>query len=172
MRGWDKFDMDYFLKYKEKPVRLKPYDPQQEVVALRYLDEISKLTNSFDVKLLVRGSTAFKILGKGDVEVGVYPKESDWQKVTEVLTEAYGSPNNVEPDYMRFNQESPEKYEIEIILMKGHEAEVDIKLTEYLMSHPELLKQYEKIKQESSHSKREYQIQKNNFLASIIRQMP
>jgi GrpB-like predicted nucleotidyltransferase (UPF0157 family) len=88
------------------------------------------------------------------------------------LTKAYGTPNNIETDYMRFNQESPEKYEVEIILMKGREAKVDIALTEYLISHPELLKQYEELKKNSAHSKREYQIQKNNFLTSIIHQIP
>ncbi len=172
MRGWNKFDTNYFLKYKEKPVKLRPYDPQQEAVALRYLDEIRKLTSDFKPKLLVRGSTAFKILGKGDVEVGVYPLEKDWQKVAGILTKTYGAPGNIEPDYMRFNQESAEKYEVEIILLKGHEAKVDIALTKYLINHPELLKQYEEIKKSSAHSKREYQIQKNNFLTDVIRQIP
>ena len=172
MRGWDKFNMDYFLKYKEKPVKLRPYNPQQEVVALRYLDEIRELTADFGPKLLIRGSTAFKILGKGDVEVGVYPQEKDWQKVADILTEAYGNPDNVEADYMRFNQESAEQYEVEIILLKGHEAKVDLALTEYLISHPELLRRYEEIKKNSAHSKREYQIQKNNFLTDVIHQIP
>jgi len=172
MRGWDKFDANYFLKYKEKPVKLKPYDPQQEEVALRYLDKIGSLMEGIDIKLLVRGSTAFRIFGKGDVEVGVYPLEKDWKKVAGILAKAYGDPDNVEPDYMRFNHESSEGYEVEIILLKGHEAKVDVKLTEYLMDHPELLKEYEEVKRKSAFSKREYQIRKNDFLTSVIHKIP
>lgn len=172
MRGWDKFDTNYFLKYKEKPVKLKPYDPQQEEVAQRYLEKIESLTHGVDIKLIVRGSTAFKILGKGDVEVGVYPLEKDWKKVACILKKTYGDPDNVEPNYMRFNQESSEGYEVEIILLKGHEAKVDIKLTEYLKEHPELLRKYEEVKKKSAFSKREYQIQKNEFLTSVIHQIP
>lgn len=172
MRGWNKFDTNYFLKYKEKPVKLKPYDSQQEDVALRYLDKIRSLTEGIEVKLLVRGSTAFKILGKGDVEVGIYPLEKDWERVAGILKKAYGDADIIEPDYIQFNQESSEGYEVEIVLLKGHEARVDIKLTEYLMEHPELLREYEEVKRKSSFSKREYQIRKNDFLTSVIHQIP
>lgn len=171
MIGWNKFDDSYFLKYSEKPVKLKPYIYRQTEIAEIYLEQIKKILDGITPKLIVRGSTAFKILGKGDIEVGVYPSESDWLKVISLLSSKYGPPENVEKDYVRFNSIYG-GYEIEIIILKGHEAKVDLALTEYLINHPGLLKEYENVKKTSSFSKREYQIQKNKFLSKVIEMIP
>ncbi|MFH1295337.1 MAG: hypothetical protein ABIH84_02050 [bacterium] len=171
MRGLNKFPPEYFLKYKEKPVKLKPYDPIQEEIGNYYLEKLKKILQDFDVAVLLRGSSLYKIAGKGEVEIGVYPKEVDWVRVVELLKKNFGKPENVEESYVKFNQ-TYNDVEIEIILLKGHEANVDIKLHEYLLNHRDLLKEYEKVKQKSAYSKREYQIQKNTFLGKVIELIP
>jgi len=171
MNGWNKFNDDYFLRYSEKPVKLKPYNPKQTEIANKYLIEIKRILGNRDAKLIIRGSTAFKIQGKGDIEVGVYPHNTDWEQTVSLLTDVYGQPMNIEEDYVRFNQ-IYDGFDVEIILLKSHEAEVDLALTEYLLRNPAILKQYEKVKQKYAFSKREYQIQKNIFLSNIISQIP
>jgi len=160
------FPPEYFLKYKEKPVKIKPFSLKQEKIASVYLKKVGKLLKSYGLNIVVRGSTAFKISGKGDVEIGVYPKELDWNSVIKELKKEFGNPRNVEEDYVRFN-DLHDNTEVEIILQKGEEARQDIKLHKYLLDHTDLLKEYEKIKRKYAYSKREYQIQKNNFLSKI-----
>lgn len=167
MKGLNKFPDEYFLKYSEKPVRLKPYDSKQQVIADYYLAKLKEIFKGQDVKLLVRGSTAFKIMGKGEVEVGVYPKAEDWQKTKILLTKAFGEPENIEEGYIRFNDKHDD-VEVEIIVLIGHEADVDVKLHKYLINHPETLKEYEEVKKKNCFSKREYQRQKNKFLSEVI----
>lgn len=171
MKGLNKFPDEYFLKYKEKPVRLKPYDPKQQIIADYYLSKLQNIFKGQEVKLMVRGSTAYKIMGKGEVEVGIYPQEKDWNKTKDLLTTTFGEPENVEENYMRFNDEH-EGVEVEIIVLMGHEADVDIKLHQYLISHPDLLVSYEQVKRKNCFSKREYQRQKNIFLSEIVEKIP
>lgn len=153
-----KFPLEYFSKYSEKPVKIKPFSRKQEIVANKYLKRVGKLLKKFDLKMIIRGSTAFKIAGKGDVEIGVYPNESDWKSVIKLLKKEFRDPENVEEDYVRFNDVCG-NFEVEMIVLKGEEAKQDILLHEYLLKNPKLLKEYERVKRKYAYSKREYQIQ-------------
>lgn len=171
MKGLNKFPDEYFLKYKAKPVKLKPYNPKQGKIAQICLNKIKEVLEGCNFKLKARGSTLFKILGKGEVEVGVYPKDGDWNSVIEKFKAKFGEPENVENDYVRFNDVYG-KTEIEIILLKGREAYVDIKLHDYMVNHPDLLKEYEEVKKKYCFSKIEYQRQKHYFLSRVIEKIP
>ncbi|OGM09520.1 hypothetical protein A2Z67_01595 [Candidatus Woesebacteria bacterium RBG_13_36_22] len=162
-----RFPPEHFLRYNEKPVKIKPFSKKQEIIAKKYIARVGEILKDFDLKIMIRGSTAFKISGKGDVEIGIYPNESDWKFVTELLRKNFGEPGNVEKDYARFN-DCCDDIEIEIIILKGKEARQDILLHEYLIKHPKLLKEYERIKKKYAFSKREYQIQKNRFLSRVM----
>ena len=164
-------DLAYFKKFNTSPVEIKAYNPVSKEIAQEYIELLITLLKDFEVKIIHRGSTAFKISGKGDIEIGVYPGEEDWDMIVEKLESYFGSPENTEVDYARFNT-LKNGFEIEIILQKGESARVDIALTEYLMSHPKLLKRYENLKRSYSFSKREYQIQKDRFLRNIIDSIP
>ncbi len=169
MKGLNKFSDQYFDKYRTTPVKLRPYSSKQKDVAEIYLNEISAILNNFNIKPTVRGSTLFEIYGKGEVEIGLYPKESDWNDVLMKLSFRFGKPEVVEKNYARFNDiYDKNEEEVEIILLKGYEAELDIRLHEFLVSRPDLLEQYVSIKKKYCYSKKEYQIQKNNFLNNVI----
>lgn len=161
----------YFERFNTNPVFIKPFDPKAKLIAKEYVELLQNLLKDYRVEIFHRGSTAFGISGKGDVEIGVYPAETDWQPVMETLRGYFGEFENSETDYARINTEKDE-FEIEIILQKGETAKIDIALSNYLMSHSELLSKYEKIKQEYSYSKKEYQIQKYQFLRKVVECIP
>jgi len=171
MKGLDKYPEEYFLKYKEKPVNIKPYNSSQTSVAMRYIKLLRHILKSTNATFMVRGSTLFKIQGKGDVEVGIYTRESEWETVLKKLEKRFSKPENLEENYARFN-DVQDGTEVEIIVLKGHEASVDIKLHKYLLKHKNLLAEYENIKKEYSFSKREYQRQKSRFLSKVILAIP
>ncbi|MCX6783905.1 MAG: hypothetical protein NT141_02450 [candidate division WWE3 bacterium] len=171
MIGLDKFTEDYFLKYSTKPVKIKPYDPQQTILGGFYISKISGYLKGIDAEVKLRGSSLFKIAGKGEVEVGVYLDEANWDLAIKEISKYFGKPENIESNYVKFNDVYEGK-ENEIILLKGHEAEVDKKLHSYLVGHPKLLKEYAEVKKKYCFSKREYNIRKNDFLSSVISEIP
>jgi len=171
MRGLTKFDTAYFEKYKTKPVKIKPFSSKQTLIAKKIISQLKEQLPEFKITYLIRGSTAFKISGKGEVEVGVYPQPMDWNMVIEKLVKIYGPLEQSEDNYGRVNT-TIDKVEVEIILLKDHEANVDIKLHRYMMSNPEILKDYEKLKKDNCYSKRQYMIAKNEFLADVIEKIP
>ena len=83
------------------------------------------------------------------------------------LESRYGQAGNVEENYVRFNSMLA-GYDVEIIVLMGYRAEVDQKLTGYLLQHPELLKEYEQLKSRYAFSRREYQIQKDRFFRRVV----
>lgn len=171
MRGLPKLPDSYFDKFKDKPVKIYPFDSKTKKIAADYIKKLERLLGGFKVEFLHRGSTAFGIAGKRDIEIGVYPSDKDWGSVLEKLKSHYGKVDNLEMNYARFN-DSVDDFEIEVILMRGREAKIDKKLTNYLLNHPKLLKKYEKLKYKYAYSKKEYMIQKNRFLKKVIEMIP
>jgi GrpB-like predicted nucleotidyltransferase (UPF0157 family) len=161
----------YFDKFDTDPVSIKPFDPRSRTIAAECLVKLRDLFTGLDTELSHRGSTAFGISGKGDVEIGVYPSEETWAEVLQRLEGVYGEAGNIEKNYVRFNDARGD-YEIEIIVLRGYEAKVDKRLAEYLKEHPELLKDYEDVKKKYAYSKREYQRAKDRFLRSVVRMIP
>jgi len=171
MRGLNKFNDNYFLKYRTTPVTIRPFSSKQTRIAHKLINQLKDQLKDFKIKYLVRGSTAFKIAGKGEVEVGIYPRPDDWQAVLQRLVDIYDPLENQEEHYARVNS-TIENVEVEIIILKEHEADIDINLHRYLLSHPELLQEYEQIKRDNCFSKRQYMIAKNKFLSDVIDLIP
>jgi len=171
MRGLTKFDDSYFDIYKDKKVRIIPFSNKQTDIANKVIAKVKGQLLEFDIEYSIRGSTVFKISGKGEVEIGVYPKPKDWKNVINKLAQLYGPMEQEEENYARVNS-MMDDIEIEIIVLKEHEAVVDIKLHKYLINNPELLKQYEQLKVDNCFSKKQYMIAKNNFLSEVIELIP
>ncbi len=166
MKGLTKFSEDYFLKYRTTPVKIRPFDPKQREIGKKYIQWLEKITGNLGTEVALRGSSLFGIAGKGEVEVGIYANDKNWNKVIDQIKKEFGKPENVEENYVRFNDKDGE-IEVEIILLKDHEAEVDKKLHQFLVNHPNLLKEYEEVKRKYCYSKREYQRQKSEFLNRV-----
>ena len=162
---------EYFQKFTTRPVEIKPFNPYSREVAEDYLSKLKRMLSRFRVDMEHKGSTRFGIAGKGEIEIGVYPAERDWGEVLKELASHLGEPGEVEENYARFNDLFRE-HEIEIILLKGYDAQVDRKLTEYLICRPEVLRDYEDLKRKWAFSKREYQRQKDRFFRGVVRAIP
>lgn len=171
MKGLPKFTKYYFERFSTKPVLIKPFDLRALVAAEEYKKRLDEILRPFGLQAFHRGSTYFGIAGKGEIEFGVYPKKADWYKVLSAVINYYKGIGNLEKDYARFNDTS-NGFEVEVILLTGHSAAVDQKLNEFLKSKPGLLKEYEEVKRKSAFSKRQYMVQKDNFLREIIRRIP
>lgn len=164
MKQLPKFPDRYWLKFSADPVELKPFDPKSKQIAQTYIKRLEKLTSSFEIQEIYhRGSTGLGISGKGDVEIGLILKEEYWFEVIVCLANQYEGLGNLDEDYCRFNDEL-DGFEIEIILMRGYTARLDKKIHEYLLAHPDLLKEYEEVKKEYRFSNREYNKNKDKFL--------
>lgn len=171
MRGIPQLPDSYFDKYKDKKVRIIPFDPQVGQIAKEYIELLRKILVDFDLEIVHRGSTAMGIAGKGEVELGIYPNGNNWDSIVQLLANHYGKVGNIEENYARFN-DVYQGTEVEIILMKGYEAQVDKKLTAYLISNKQLLKEYEEMKYKYCDSKRDYMIQKDKFFRKVIEMIP
>jgi hypothetical protein len=167
MKALNKFPPEYFLKYKEKPVKIKPFNPKAKVIA----EDLIKDLFDLGVNASLIGSTAYGISGQGDVEVAVYPEKSQWKKILTTLEEKYGKPLQKENDFVQFGVKDNE-FDLCVNVLKGYEAKVINKLTEYMLSRPDLILEYEKLKVKYSYSRREYQIQKNKFLTEVTINIP
>lgn len=86
-------------------MEIGPFDPKAREVGQAYIDQLQQLLTKFEPKITLRGSTAFGIAGKGDIEIGVYPKSRDWPMIVEKLKKHYGKIGNLEKNYARFNDE-------------------------------------------------------------------
>jgi hypothetical protein len=171
MKGLPEFPETYFLKFDTTPVRIFPFNPTSTLFADKYVYRLRNTLSNLDVEVIIRGSTTFKIAGKGDIEFGVYPVERYWEGVLKKLETLYGLPGNTEQDYVRFDH-IKDGFEIEIIVMRGWRAIVDRRLTGYLLCHPALLEEYERVKLTNAHSKRQYQKAKDRFFRAVIEKIP
>lgn len=161
----------YYERFKERPVTVKSFDPASRAVAQRYMERLGRMLDGLDAGLQLRGSTAWGIAGKGDIEIGVFPGEGAWDNVIARLAQTFGLPPSLEENYARFN-DNAEEFEIEIILLRGYEAEVDRRLSVYMPAHPDLLEEYAALKQRYCFSRREYQRHKDEFFAQVVAAIP
>lgn len=170
MKNVQSLSENYFLKFRESPVKIRPYNPKSKTAAEEYIKFLHQIIGE-EILIRHRGSTAYGIAGKKEIEVGIYPTEAEWQNVIAKIKNKLVEPGNSEEDYVRFN-DTFEEFPVEIILLKGEVARIDLAKTDYLLNHPELLKQYEDIKMKYSYSKREYERQKAKFLDQVTEMIP
>lgn len=160
---------EFFEKYKEKPKKLFVYGPKIQALSDKYLEKVKKLVGEFG-KVEPIGSVVYKIPA-GDVEVAVYPKEGKFAEVVKILEREFGKPETERDDFVKFEIEVGE-IEVSINVYQGYEALFCRNFTKYMLDHPKLIEEYQKIKQEFSYSKREYQKQKYKFYDRILPEIP
>ncbi len=166
MKGVVKLDDDYFLKYKDKPVKIMPFDPESKALGLDLVREIEVVLEGIDCEISLRGSTLFEISGKGDIEVGIYTENLYWEEVLKKLKNRFGEPDVIEEQFVKISFKVKER-DFEIMMFRGRSAIVDKRLSEYLVASPDLLKEYEEVKKKYSFSRRDYNRGKNRFLRRV-----
>jgi len=162
----------YWLKFSNEPVEIAPFNPRSEKVAEEYIYRLQTILVKFPVNdIYHRGSTALKIAGKGDIEIGVIPDENYWFEVIVDLSQHFHGLGNLDEEYARFN-DRVDDFDIEVILMRGHTAKLDKKLHTFLLANTSLLNEYKQIKQDYCNSQREYNRQKDQFFRRVIERIP
>lgn len=165
------FPDKYWQKFSHTPVEVRPHDPQSLIVTHKYIKTLKSITKDLPIEMIYhRGSTAWGIAGKGDIEIGLIPDHNCWFEVVVVLSQHYRGLGNLDEEYARFN-DNFQGFEIETILMRGYTLTLDIALHEYMPKHPDVLAEYEQIKLKYTHSTREYNFQKDQFFRQIIPQL-
>lgn len=172
MRGLPKLSNEYFAQFRTTPLKLKPFDPKARQIGKEFANKLkNQLINIPTIEVALRGSILFGIPGKGDIDIAVRTTSRSFPQAYKVLCELFGNPRATGKTFAAFYIYI-EKYEIEISLMKGHEAVVDKVLTDYLCCHPDTLREYVELKEKYCISKREYLIQRNRFMQKVIRSIP
>ena len=167
MKGIPRFPKRYFERYRTSPLELKPYLSRQKEIGTKIVNEIINIVDDPKTEIVLRGSTLYKISGKGDIDIGIYATPKRWQMGLDKLLAFYGEARVIEKTFAAFNLEC-NGFPIEISLMKGHQIKVDKALTTYLLNNPKSLAEYENLKKQYCFSKREYLIQRDKFFRSII----
>jgi hypothetical protein len=171
MRGLKSFPKIYFLKYNDKPVVIKAYDPKVKDVVIKYLKNIEPILDKYHLKPVLRGSSFFQIPGKGDIELGIHLNSNLWFQVIIEFINYFHGIENIDRDIAIFNEEFFGD-DIEVVLMKGRTSKIDIALHKYLKLNKSLLIQYTELKYRFCTSKRTYQYQKDKFFRKIIKSIP
>lgn len=171
MKNTRKKSPEYFKRFDENPVELKPHDPSLNSIALELVDRLYILLKNLPVEIIHIGSTAYKIAGKGEIEIGIFTDDTNWDKVKTRLTPLYGRPKFEVEERVRYNTQFKWKA-IEILLMRGDTAKLNKAVHTELIGNTSKLAEYEEIKESSKHSNREYLIAKNKFFEDIIASLP
>lgn len=163
-------DDSYFEKFSTKPVMLKPFDPQTKATALALMAILDEEVAAWGIRSVLHGSTALELEGKGEIEVVLYLDDESWEPVKSHLFAIYGQPHSQEENFVNINTEY-RSIEVEIILLRGHDAEVNCALMDYLHSHPDACAEYITLKRRYAYSRREYYRQKHRFFCGIIERL-
>jgi len=170
MKPLNKFPKEFFDKYEEKPVKLIPYSDEMKSLADKYLQELRILLNGQEVELGTIGSVAYKIPAS-DVEIAIYATEKNWAEILDILKNKHGEPFNLDSEFARFKIRE-EIYKFSIHVYCGYEGEVVKKMTKFMISNPNLIEDYQNMKEKYCFSQKEYQYQKNVFLNKVIESIP
>jgi GrpB-like predicted nucleotidyltransferase (UPF0157 family) len=170
MKPLHKFSKEFFDKYKDKPVKLNPYDPKMLILANRYVDLLSEILKKQNVTVSIIGSVAYEI-PTTDVEVAVYVNDGNRNVILQTLKDKFGESSQSEKEFARFEIQN-EEYEFDIHVYSGYEAEVSKRMTKFMLDNPRLIDEYAAIKNKYCFSRKEYQHQKDIFLNKVIEEIP
>jgi GrpB-like predicted nucleotidyltransferase (UPF0157 family) len=162
------FPDSYFEKKGSRPVKIKPYNPRYKEVAKEYLKKLDRVLKPAGVKAIHKGATALGISGKGDIEFGVYPRKDQFDKTLVALINHFKGIKGLNNGFAQFVVKY-KGFEMEVVVInEGDYATLDKKLDAFLKKNPKLVKEYEKVKNESAYSAKEYARAKDKFLRKVI----
>src|SRR6188508_3396538 len=123
MKQLSKYNEEYFNRFSTDPVKVIPFDPKVKKLAQEYMHIMDQVLSKWKIKSELIGSTALEIAGKGEIEIGLYLEDKNWDEVKTFLSKHLGGIGSDGSEYARFN-DSHRGAEVEIILTKGHTSKV------------------------------------------------
>ncbi len=158
---------DFYDRYSESPVEIKPFDPLSKQRALVYGEQLNQFLAPYGVSAELFGSTDLEIAGKGEWEFGIWLDDESWFPLLTALINHYRSIGFLAPDFARFNDVC-DGTEVEIIATRGERATWNRTFMDYLRAHPEARRVYEQGKIAHAYSKRVYMRWKDSFIAEVL----
>ena len=158
---------EQYNKFSDKPVEIRPFDPESKQQAFHYLASLNDILAPFGVSAELHGSVELEIAGKGEWEFAVWLTDQQWYPVLIRLINHFGSIYALSDDFVLF-EDRYNGTNIEVIPMRGEAAERNQAVMNFWRNHPAALKGYEQGKYQYAHSKREYYWWKDNLIADIL----
>lgn len=168
MLSWD--EVDYLNKIpKDKLVKVYPFDDTATKTASEIITSIKNIYQNLDVKHM--GASALKISGQNDLDIYAFSNPLQFESYLSGLITLFGEPAHKHETFIEwsFNKNGlPVQF---YLTDPGSETmKKQIKVFEILKNNKDLLKEYEKLKEEmNGKSFREYQEKKYNFYYRILR---
>ena len=158
---------EHFNRLTEKPVEIKPFDPESKRQASFYLAGLNDILAPLGVSAELFGSVELEIAGKGEWEFGIWLTDQQWYPLLIRLINHFGSIYTLTDDFALFNDDY-NGTQVEVIPMRSETAEQNRAIMNYWRNHPAALKAYEQGKYQYVHSRREYYWWKSNLIADIL----
>lgn len=157
------------LSDKDK-INVSPFDPTAEEkfqkVKARIQDALGK-----DIPIEHHGATSLGISGQDEIDVYMPVSPEKFTSLIPALKQIFGEPRSMyELERVRFSVNEGGKHIDVFLVNQEHGGWKNlVKFEEYLKSHPEALKVYERLKEEGHRlSVREYYRRKNEFINQIL----
>ncbi len=154
----------------DKKVIVSPYSPESKSIALQIISKINSEFPALEVSWI--GASALGISGQNDLDLNILSKPEEYGDYLPKLKEIFGVPVKETEKLVKW-QWNDKGYEIELYLTdKNSEAlQEQIKLFNILKSNPDLLKEYESIKEAAaSRTFREYMKAKYEFFNRVMQE--
>ena len=158
-------EIDYLNKIpKDKKVKVYPFDPKATEVAEETANSIHKIHPDLEIKHM--GASALKISGQNDIDIYALSNSKHFDKYLPRLVKLFGEPLHKHKTFVEWKFKKS-GFDIEFYLTEPPKEH--IKIFESLKSNPDLLKEYEALKESmNGKSFREYQEKKYEFYHRIL----
>ncbi|MEZ4869511.1 MAG: hypothetical protein R3C14_49765 [Caldilineaceae bacterium] len=158
---------DYYNRFADKPVAIKPFEPESKQQALQYLASLNALLAPSGVVAELHGSVELEIAGKGEWEFAIWLTDAQWYPVLIRLINHFGSIYALSDDFVLF-EDNHNGRNIEVLPMRGETAKQNQAVMHFWRTDPAALQAYEQGKSQHAHSKRDYYWWKDNLIADIL----
>lgn len=164
-----KDERDYLSKIpQDKIVYIHPFDNRIVKTAKDIIFSINKIYPPLEIKHM--GASALEISGQNDIDIYAFSDPDEFDKFLPGLTDLFGKPIHKHKTFIewKFNKNN---YHVEFYLTAkdSRTMKKQIKVFEILKNNPNLLKEYERLKESmNGKSFREYQEKKYEFYHKIL----
>jgi len=150
-------------------VRVAPYDPKVKIVFKKIKTELVGVLGQ--VPISHKGSTALKIAGQGEIDLYVPVAKKDFNLYLDKLKKFLGEPNSIydlrRARFLKYLDGI--KIEIFVINRNSPDWKNSLQFENYLKSHLEALRAYEKLKiDHAGQSTQKYYTKKIEFINEIL----
>lgn len=162
-------EIDYLNKIpNDKVIKIYPYNPKTTEIAQEIIKTIKQTYPNLVVKHM--GASALKISGQNDIDIYTLSNSKDFDKYLSGLIKLFGEPLHKHKTFVEWKLKKS-GFDVEFYLTEPPKEH--IKIFELLKSNPNLLKEYENLKESmNGKSFKEYQEKKYEFYHIILKNCP